>query len=92
MSPPPSVLFDPYCLYGHHEFDFTQPLLLDDFNKEFYQGYHDVIPRGPGFRARQALYRVFGCLIRYTYGMKEYGPRINQSMKTVLNMVSDQQR
>lgn len=56
-----SVVFDPASFYGHHEFDLI-PGTFGGFTKEFYDVYHKLIPKAPGFDARHKLYLLFNYL------------------------------
>ena len=53
------MIFDPACLYGHHEFDLSIAGMFGGFNKDFYDSYHSLIPKSHGFETRQKLYTLF---------------------------------
>ena len=54
-----AVIFDPACFYGHHEFDLAIAGMFGGFNKQFYDAYHSLIPKAPGFAIRHKLYTLF---------------------------------
>ena len=42
-----------------------------NFPSEFYESYHQILPRTPGFDDRQSLYSLFGHLIGMCLGDEE---------------------
>ena len=54
-----SVVFDPAAFYGHSEFDLAITYMFGGFGKQFYDSYHSLIPKAPGFETRQSLYQLF---------------------------------
>ncbi|CAD5122256.1 DgyrCDS10701 [Dimorphilus gyrociliatus] len=63
------IIYDPYCSYSHHEFDFTQPLITNDFPPEFYQAYDAEFGARRGSKDRSLAYRLFGHLIRANHDL-----------------------
>lgn len=61
------VIFDPASFYGHHEFDLGISYLFGGFDSKFYNAYHEVIPKGPGFQKRKDLYRLFHYLNHWNH-------------------------
>ncbi|XP_055336025.1 fructosamine-3-kinase-like [Paramacrobiotus metropolitanus] len=61
------VIFDPAVVYGHHEFDLAIATMFGGFGKAFFNSYHKVIPKSPGFERRQQLYRLFHYLNHYNH-------------------------
>ena len=55
----PVVVFDPAAFYGHSEFDLAIAHMFGGFTKDFFDSYHSVIPKSPGFETRQNLYLLF---------------------------------
>ena len=55
----PSVTFDPASFYGHHEFDLAIAGMFGGFTNKFYDAYHKLIPKSPGFGTRHKLYLLF---------------------------------
>ena len=54
-----TVIFDPASFYGHHEFDLAIAGMFGGFNRQFYDAYHKIIPKAPGFATRHKLYTLF---------------------------------
>lgn len=53
------VIFDPASFYGHHEYDLGIAGMFGGFSRKFWDGYHSVIPKAPGFSNRHKLYQLF---------------------------------
>lgn len=67
------VIFDPACYYGHHEAEFGMSW-CGGFAPGFWEGYHDLIPRAPGFETRKKLYQLYHYLNHYNlFGGSYYG-------------------
>jgi protein-ribulosamine 3-kinase len=58
------VVFDPACYYGHHEAEFGMSWCAG-FTKNFWEAYHEVIPRAPGFGDRRLIYELYHYLNHY---------------------------
>lgn len=56
---PLAVIFDPASFYGHHEFDLAIAAMFGGFTQEFYDAYHRLVPKSPGFVMRHKLYLLF---------------------------------
>lgn len=54
-----AVSFDPASFYGHHEFDLAIAGMFGGFSQQFYDGYHQLIPKAAGFASRHKLYLLF---------------------------------
>lgn len=52
------AIFDPACYYGHHEAEFGMSWCAG-LNSSFWDAYHEVIPRQPGFSNRHKLYQLY---------------------------------
>jgi len=52
-------LFDPASFYVHSEYDLGITFLFGGVNSAFYDLYHSVIPKAPGFNKRKDLYKLF---------------------------------
>ena len=56
-------MFDPASFYGHDEYDLAIAGMalqgIEGFNKHFYNEYHKLIPKAPGFEDRHLLYMIF---------------------------------
>ncbi|MEM1245684.1 MAG: fructosamine kinase family protein [Acidobacteriota bacterium] len=56
------VLIDPAACYAHHELELGMTSLFGGFGRDFYDSYHEVLPRDPGTSDRVALYRLLHLL------------------------------
>jgi fructosamine-3-kinase len=52
------VILDPACYYGHSEAEFGMSWCAG-FNSSFYDAYHKVIPKQPGFERRVEIYKLY---------------------------------
>ncbi|GFO08660.1 fructosamine-3-kinase [Plakobranchus ocellatus] len=52
------VSFDPISLYGHSEFDLSIMLKHGGFPSSFFNAYHSLVPKTPGFEDRYDLYSL----------------------------------
>eukprot|EP00250_Pteridium_aquilinum_P017545 c23685_g1_i1 orf=278-664(+) len=79
------AVFDPAAFIGDAEFDLAfqgwSPVPgFPGFSDAFYQSYHAILPRSPGFSDRQKIYQLFHLLNHLLmYGLEYY--------KHVLTMV-----
>ncbi len=53
------VIFDPACFFGHHEMELAMMTLFGGIREEFWESYHRVIPKAPGFAERHRLYQLY---------------------------------
>jgi len=58
------TIFDPACYYGHHEAEFGMSWCAN-FGSEFYQAYHELIPKEQGYEERKQLYLLYHYLNHY---------------------------
>jgi protein-ribulosamine 3-kinase len=66
------VLFDPVCYYGHAEAELGIMALFGGFSQSFFEAYHALLPKTPGFQERQYLYQLYHALNHYTIFGKGY--------------------
>ncbi|KAK9832886.1 hypothetical protein WJX74_000787 [Apatococcus lobatus] len=52
------AIFDPAVYYGHSEAEFGMSWCAG-FSQDFYAGYHEVMPKAPGFEARKQIYSLY---------------------------------
>jgi len=78
------VVFDAASFFGHHEFDLGITFMFGGFSQEFYTAYHALIPRAPGFRNRQKLYKLFHQLNHWTMFGESYKPASIKIMQQLL--------
>ncbi|XP_045602973.1 ketosamine-3-kinase isoform X2 [Procambarus clarkii] len=53
------VIFDPASFYGHHEYDLAISAMFGGFSRRFWDEYHGIIPKAPGWNNRHKLYKLF---------------------------------
>ncbi|UYV81823.1 hypothetical protein LAZ67_20002625 [Cordylochernes scorpioides] len=53
------IIFDPASFYGHSEFDLSIASMFGGFSHDFFDAYHQLIPKEQGFENRQKLYELF---------------------------------
>ena len=53
------MLIDPAVYVGHHEADLAMTELFGGFDPVFYDAYHEMIPREPGYADRRDLYNLY---------------------------------
>ncbi|EDO41346.1 predicted protein [Nematostella vectensis] len=68
------VIFDPASFYGHHEFELGIAGMFGGFSPEFYDAYHKLIPKAPGFDDRHNLYQLFHYLNHWNHFGSCYRP------------------
>ncbi len=56
------MLIDPAAYVGHHEADLAMTELFGGFDPAFYDAYHELIPREPGYADRRELYNLYHLL------------------------------
>jgi protein-ribulosamine 3-kinase len=56
------VIFDPACWWGLAEFDLAVSMTFGKLPAPFYEAYHSVRPKEPGFDERMAVYRLYHLL------------------------------
>ncbi len=56
------MLIDPAVYVGHHEADLAMSELFGGFPPSFYEAYHEVISREPGYADRRELYNLYHLL------------------------------
>lgn len=64
MTPEGVAIFDPATYYGHHEAEFGMSWCAG-FNRDFWQGYREVIPEAPLFAKRRKLYEAYHIINHY---------------------------
>lgn len=57
-------IFDPATYYGHHEAEFGMSWCAG-FTHQFYNAYHEIIPKDPGFEDRKQIYLLYHYLNHY---------------------------
>lgn len=75
------VVFDPACFYGHHEYDLGITDMFGGFNSSFYNAYHSLIPKDPGFEDRHDLYQLY----HYLNHWNQFGSGYRASALSIMN-------
>lgn len=57
-------IFDPASYYGHHEAEFGMSWCAG-FSGQFWEAYHKLIPRAPGWDDRHSIYTLYHYLNHY---------------------------
>lgn len=66
------VIFDPASFYGHSEYELGIAGMFGGFGKQFYNAYHEKIPKAPGFEKRLQLYQLFHYLNHWNHFGSSY--------------------
>ncbi|XP_013379834.1 ketosamine-3-kinase [Lingula anatina] len=61
------LIFDPASFYGHAEFEFGIATMFGGFGRTFFDAYHKLIPKSPGFEKRLPLYQLFHYLNHWNH-------------------------
>ncbi|KAJ2449041.1 hypothetical protein EV183_005107 [Coemansia sp. RSA 2336] len=59
------VIFDPAVYWGHHESELGIMRMFGGFTSEFYDAYHELIPKAPGFKRRIQIYELYHAVNHY---------------------------
>lgn len=54
-----AAVFDPAAWYGLPEFDLALATMFGGFGQPFYETYHAIIPKAPGFERRMRVYKLY---------------------------------
>jgi fructosamine-3-kinase len=54
-----TAIFDPASFYGHDEYELGIATMFGGYAKPFFEGYHSLIPKKPGFDKRNKVYQLF---------------------------------
>lgn len=78
------VIYDPATFYGHHEFDLAIAGMFGGFSRSFYDAYHKLIPKAPGFEARHRLYQLFHYLNHWNHFGSGYRGSTLSTLRSLL--------
>uniref|UniRef100_A0A914XQG5 protein-ribulosamine 3-kinase n=1 Tax=Plectus sambesii TaxID=2011161 RepID=A0A914XQG5_9BILA len=78
------VVFDPASFYGHSEYEFGIAKMFGGFDRAFYDAYHQLIPKSPGFDRRVDLYQLFHHLNHWNHFGSGYRSSSVGLIKTLL--------
>lgn len=73
-------LIDPAVYFGHHEVDIAMSKLFGGFTNEFYDTYHEHIPKTNGFEKRVQIYQLYYLLVH----LNMFGRSYYSSVKRIL--------
>lgn len=59
------VVYDPASYWGHHEADLSMMGMFGGFSQDFFDAYHEILPKEAGFSERIQLYRLYHYLNHY---------------------------
>jgi fructosamine-3-kinase len=57
------VIYDPAIYYGNREMDIAMSLLFGEFDKSFYEYYHEIFPLQPNWKERVHLCQLYPLLV-----------------------------
>ncbi|KAI4896655.1 hypothetical protein NFI96_012704 [Prochilodus magdalenae] len=66
------IVFDPASFYGHSEYELAITGMFGSFDKNFYNAYHERIPKAPGLEKRLQLYQLFHYLNHWNHFGSSY--------------------
>uniref|UniRef100_A0A8C4WTZ0 protein-ribulosamine 3-kinase n=1 Tax=Eptatretus burgeri TaxID=7764 RepID=A0A8C4WTZ0_EPTBU len=79
------VVFDPASFYGHSEFELAIAGMFGGFDQNFYDAYHSLIPKSPGFEQRMKLYRLFNYINHWNHFGTGYKGSTLRTMRSLLS-------
>lgn len=79
-------IFDCAAFYGHYEYDLGIAAMFGGFPRAFYNGYHKILPKQPGFDARNRLYQLFHYLNHWNHFGSGYKSSSISIMKYILTL------
>eukprot|EP00092_Neocalanus_flemingeri_P002042 GFUD01002179.1.p1 GENE.GFUD01002179.1~~GFUD01002179.1.p1 ORF type:complete len:243 (+),score=54.24 GFUD01002179.1:176-904(+) len=82
------VVFDPASFYGHHEYDLAIGQMFGGFDGQFYQAYHQAIPKQEGFEERSDLYQLFHYLNHWNHFGGGYKAQSLEIMRRLANYIN----
>ena len=75
------MLIDPAVYIGHHEADIAMTELFGGFSPEFYDAYHEIIPKESGYVERRALYNLYHLLNHLNLFGRSYLSAVRRILK-----------
>ena len=80
------VIFDAASFYGHDEYDLGISGIFCGFSKEFFDAYHEIVPRVRGFEHRHKLYGLFHSLNHWNLFGLGYKTSSIRGVKEIINL------
>ncbi|SHL01254.1 Fructosamine-3-kinase [Selenomonas ruminantium] len=75
------MLIDPAVYIGHHEVDLAMTELFGGFSPEFYDAYHEIIPKESGYAGRRDLYNLYHLLNHLNLFGRSYLAAVRRILK-----------
>ncbi|PIA15428.1 Ketosamine-3-kinase [Coemansia reversa NRRL 1564] len=79
------VIFDPAAYWGHHESELGIMYLFGGYSDDFFDAYHQQIPREPGHEKRIMIYKLYHLVNHYIMFGSAY---LGQSKQLLLDILS----
>ena len=80
------VIFDPACWWADSEVDIAMTRLFGNFQEEFYENYHKIIPIKTGFEKRTIIYNFYHILNHANMFGGGYFAQVKEYIKKILLM------
>ena len=80
------VIFDPASWWADSEVDIAMTRLFGGFNREFYEGYHQVIPLKKGFEKRVIIYNFYHILNHANMFGGSYIDQVQNYVKRIMTL------
>ncbi|KAJ2152499.1 hypothetical protein IW139_004122 [Coemansia sp. RSA 353] len=78
------VVFDPAVYWGHHEAELSIMRMFGGFTLDFYDAYHERIPRAPGFELRAQIYELYHTVNHYNMFGSGYLDQCQRLLERIL--------
>ena len=80
------VIFDPASWWADSEVDIAMTRLFGNFNSEFYDNYHKIVPVKKGFKKRTIIYNFYHILNHANMFGGSYHHQVQSYIKNILSM------
>ena len=78
------MIYDPAPYYGHNEADLGIMRMFGGYSEAFWDAYHQVRPRQPGYEKRAILYELHHHMNHYNIFGDSYRSGVVSMMKKLL--------
>ncbi|KAJ2844944.1 hypothetical protein IWW36_004986 [Coemansia brasiliensis] len=78
------VIFDPAVYWGHNESELGIMRMFGGYTSEFYDAYHELIPRAPGFNRRVLIYELYHAVNHYNLFGSGYWGQCQHLLRRIL--------
>ncbi len=79
------LLIDPAVYAGDPDVDLAMMALFGGFDSDVWGAYHNILPRRPGFEARQALYQLWPLLVHVVLFGGGYAAGVERNARAALS-------